>query len=263
MIDGTPVDWLQNGKKCSLHLAIDDATGEILSGYFMPTECLEGYCNMLKILIQKHGIPENIYSDRHTILKSRDDKNISQFGRMCNELGINQIFALSPQAKEKIEKMNDTLQGRLLNDIIRYNIKNYAQLNIFFNKTYAKYINKKFAYSPKEQESAFIKIPKSTNLDNIFCIKEERQILNGCIFSYSNNHYQLIDKSKNIIKPFKGSKIIVLENVFSHSIKAEYKKVVYDTIRIEGHRMDNVKRQQEIQNQKELEQYLDSLYNNT
>ena len=43
MIDGTPHDWFQNGRKSSLHLAIDDATGEALCGWFMPTECLEGY----------------------------------------------------------------------------------------------------------------------------------------------------------------------------------------------------------------------------
>ena len=82
MIDGTPHDWFENGKKFSLHLAVDDATGEILAGWFMPTECLEGYCYMLIILIQKHGIPENIYSDKHTIFKSPVDGNLTQFGRM-------------------------------------------------------------------------------------------------------------------------------------------------------------------------------------
>lgn len=69
MIDGTPHDWFGNDKKFSLHLAVDDAAGEILAGWFMPTECLEGYCHMLKILIEKHGIPENIYSDKHPYLK--------------------------------------------------------------------------------------------------------------------------------------------------------------------------------------------------
>ena len=57
MIDGTPHDWFQNGRKSSLHLAIDDATGEALCGWFMPTECLEGYVHMLEILVTKHGIP--------------------------------------------------------------------------------------------------------------------------------------------------------------------------------------------------------------
>ena len=51
MIDGTPHDWFNNGRKSSLHIAIDDATGELLCGWLMPTECLEGYVHMLKILV--------------------------------------------------------------------------------------------------------------------------------------------------------------------------------------------------------------------
>ena len=144
MIDGTPHDWFENGKKFSLHLAVDDATGEILAGWFMPTECLEGYCHMLKILIEKHGIPENIYSDKHTIFKSPVDENLTQFGRICEELGINMIFAETAQAKGKVEKKNDTVQGRLLNDIKRYKIKTYAELNDFFNNKYINYLNVKF-----------------------------------------------------------------------------------------------------------------------
>ena len=93
MIDGTPHDWFNNGRKSSLHIAIDDATGELLCGWFMPTECLEGYVHMLKILVTKHGIPENLYSDKHTILISPIDGNLTQFGQMCEDLGINMIAA--------------------------------------------------------------------------------------------------------------------------------------------------------------------------
>ena len=135
---------LKTVKKFSLHIAVDDATGEILAGWFMPNECLEGYCHMLKILIEKHGIPENIYSDKHTIFKSPIDGNLTQFGRMCEELGINMIFAETAQAKGKVEKKNDTVQGRLLNDIKRYKIKTYAELNDFFNNKYINYLNVKF-----------------------------------------------------------------------------------------------------------------------
>ena len=123
MIDGTPHDWFGNGKKFSLHLAIDDATGEILCGWFMSTECLEGYVMLLYLLVKEHGIPENIYSDRHTILIALKEGEITQFGHMCEDLGINQIAALSPEAKGKVERMNKTLQNRLLNDIQRFNIK--------------------------------------------------------------------------------------------------------------------------------------------
>ena len=256
MIDGTPHDWFDNGKKFSLHLAVDDATGEILAGWFMPTECLEGYCYMLKILIKKHGIPENIYSDKHTIFKSPVDGNLTQFGRICEELGINMIFAETAQAKGKVEKKNDTVQGRLLNDIIRYKIKTYTELNEFFNSQYVDYLNHKFAYEPKEKESVFVVIDKNFDWTNILCIKETRKMLDGCVFSYSNNYYQLLDKDNLIVKIFKGTEITVMEDIFNHTIRAEYRKKVYSTRQIAGHRQDSIKRQQKIQNQKELDEYL-------
>ena len=55
----------------------------------MPAECLEGYVHMLEILVTKYGIPENIYCDRHTILISPKDGNLTNFGHMCEDLGIN------------------------------------------------------------------------------------------------------------------------------------------------------------------------------
>ncbi len=131
MIDGTPHDWFQNGKKLSLHIAIDDATGELLCSWLMPTECLEGYVHMLEILVTKYGIPENFYSDKHTILISLKDGNLTNFGHMCEDLGINIIAANTPQAKGKVEKWNNTIQNRLINDIKRYNIKSIDELNIF------------------------------------------------------------------------------------------------------------------------------------
>lgn len=256
MIDGTPHDWFENGKKFSLHLAIDDATGEILAGWFIPTECLEGYCYMLKILIQKFGITENIYSDKHTIFKSSVDGNLTQFGRMCEELGINMIFSETAEAKGKVEKKNDTIQGRLINDIKRYKIKTYTELNKFFNEKYIDYLNHKFSYPPKENESAFEPIDSNFDLSDILCFKEKRKILDGCVFSYSNNYYQLLDEDGIIIKIFKGSDITVMEDIFDHRIRAEYRKKVYSTRQIAGHRQDSIKRQQKIQNQKELDEYL-------
>lgn len=96
MINGTPHDWFQNGKKYSLHLAIDDATGEALCSRFMPTECLEGYVHMLEILVNKYGIPENFYSDKYTILINPKDGELTNFGHMCEDLGINIIAVNTP-----------------------------------------------------------------------------------------------------------------------------------------------------------------------
>ena len=105
-----------NKKECSLHGAIDDATGEVLALFFMPNECMEGYFQVMKSLILNHGIPLAVYADQHTIFRSPktgklslEDElkgikiNSTQFGRSMQELSINLIWAKSPQAKGRIE----------------------------------------------------------------------------------------------------------------------------------------------------------------
>ena len=256
MIDGTPHDWFQNDRKSSLHLAIDDATGEALCGWFMPTECLEGYVHMLKILITKYGIPENIYSDKHTILINPKDGELTNFGHMCEDLGINLIAANTPQAKGKVEKWNNTIQNRLINDIKRYNIKSVDELNVFFNDYYCNYLNQKYAYESKEKETAFIPLD-NIDLSNILCIRNNRKILNGNMISWNNNYYQILDKDSSIKQIYKGTEIQVFENVLTKIVKVKYYNNFYDTIKIEGHRQDpNKKQQMKIDNQKQLEQVL-------
>ena len=256
MIDGTPHDWFQNGKKFSLHLAIDDATGEILCGWFMPTECLKGYVNLLYLLLKKHGISENFYSDRYAILINPDDTKFTQFGYMCNDLGINQIVALSPEAKGKVERMNFTLQNRLLNDIKRFNIKTYTQLNEWFNSYYKNYINRKFAYDPKDVNSAFV-TANDTNLEYILCVWNERTILDGCVLSYNGHYYKIIGDDDEIKTIYKGTKVMVYENVLNNNIYVKYYKKFYKvqmlTDRVTIAEKIKIAR---IENQKILEQLL-------
>ena len=256
MIDGTPHDWFQNGRKSSLHLAIDDATGEALCGWFMPTECLEGYVHMLEILVTKYGIPENIYCDKHTILISPIDGNLTNFGHMCEDLGINIIAANTPQAKGKVEKWNNTIQNRLINDIKRYGIKSIDELNIFFNDFYCNYLNEKYAYEPKENETAFVSLD-NTDLSNILCIRDKRTILSGNMFSWRNNYYQILEQDNSIKLIYKGTEMHVFENVLTRKVKVKYYNIFYETKKIEGHRQVPEKREQmRIDNQKQLEQVL-------
>ena len=256
MIDGTPHDWFQNRKQHSLHLAIDDATGETLCGWFIPTESLEGYVRLLQILVTKYGMPENIYCDKHTILVNPKDDELTQFGYMCEDLEINIIAANTPQAKDKIEKWNNTIQNRLINNIKRYNIKSIDELNRFFNDYYCNYLNQKYAYEPKEKESAFVPLD-NIDLSNILCIKDTRIILNGNMISWNNNYYQILDKDNSVKQIYKGTKIQVFENVLTKVARIKYYNVFYDTKQVEGHRQDSVKKEQmRIDNQKQLEQVL-------
>ena len=132
-VDRTPYDWFNNGDNYCLHLAVDDATSEILAGWFTKHECLFGYCKMFEIILKKHGIPSYAYSDRHTILKNSTEDGDTKFRKIMRSIGIEQIYALSPEAKGRIERANGTIQRRLPVDIKRFSIKDYDQLNKWFN----------------------------------------------------------------------------------------------------------------------------------
>ena len=256
MTDGTPHDWFGNGQKFSLHMTLDDATGEILSGWFTPNECILGYCYAFKLMFEKHGLPQTIYADRTSILWTQIEDNQTQVARMLDELGIELIFANTSQAKGKIEKMNETIQNRLLNDIIRYNIKTYEQLNKWFNDYYIGYINHKFSYPPKEEESEFVPLD-NTDLSKIMCIKEERTILNGNMISYKNEYYIAINDDLTDYIFYKGTKVEIWDDVFNNNIRLFKNGKLYNTRKVEGHRKDPVKREQKrIQDQKILEQVL-------
>lgn len=105
-IDATPYEWFGGKLKYSLHGAVDDATGDIVGLYMTQNECLFGYFEMMRQCCLDFGVPQTIYSDRHTIFRSPktgqltveeliDGKEVSltQFGRSMHELGIDMIFA--------------------------------------------------------------------------------------------------------------------------------------------------------------------------
>ncbi len=253
MTDGTPFDWFGTGEQYSLHSTLDDATGKILSGWFSKNECQFGYIKVFEIMFKKYGIPQAVYGDRTHILWTPKKDNQTQIGRMLDELGIELIFALTSEAKGKIERKNETLQNRLPIDIKRFEIKDYDHLNIWFNEFYIDYINSKFGYEPKESETEFISLD-NTDLTKILCIKEERTILNGNMFSYDNHYYIPIDKDGNDYVFYKGTKIIVYDDTIHKTIKVYKNNKLFDTRMIEGQRIDmNRKKQKEIDEQKTLE----------
>ena len=253
MTDGTPHDWFQNGNTASLHMTLDDATDKILSGYFMPTECQLGYCHAFKLMLEKNGIPQAIYSDRTTILWNHKDGELTQVGRMLDELGIELIYANTAEAKGKIENKNKVVQNRLLNDIIRFKIKTYDELNKWFNDYYIDYLNKKFSYSPKEKESEFIPLG-NTDLTKIMCIKGNRTILNGNMISINNEYYIPIDNDGNDFIFYKGTIVEVWKDVFNGNVRIFKNNKIYNTRKINGHRIDmEKKRQKRIDDQKQLE----------
>lgn len=135
-LDASPFSWLSDGKTYHLYGVIDDATGQVLALYLARSECLEGYFQIVRLMLLDFGIPVSIYSDCHSIFFSpKTDKlsledqlagkrvNLTQFGRAMDQLGIHMIAARSPQAKGRIERLWQTLQSRLTVELKYHGIK--------------------------------------------------------------------------------------------------------------------------------------------
>ena len=114
-IDGSYHRWLgEDGPQFTLLLAVDDATGCIANALFCELENTLDYFLLMKGLIQRYGIPLALYTDRHSVFKhtppSETASAPTQFSRAMGEIGVQLIFARSPQAKGRVERTAGTLQ---------------------------------------------------------------------------------------------------------------------------------------------------------
>ena len=124
-IDGSHHPWLEErGPRFALLLAVDDATGTVVGAVFQPEEDTRGYFLLMAGIIRRYGIPLALYGDRHGVFKfSGKPRHIqppveaTHFSRAMQELGIEQVFARSPQAKGRVERMAGTFQDRLVSEL--------------------------------------------------------------------------------------------------------------------------------------------------
>lgn len=128
--DGSRHDWLEGrGPLLCLMGAIDDATGELLPGaHFVDQECAAGYLRVLLAIAEEKGLPLSAYMDQHGSLKRNDgywtleeelrgEQEPTHVGRALKTLGVEVIYALSPQAKGRVERLWGTLQDRLCSEL--------------------------------------------------------------------------------------------------------------------------------------------------
>ena len=77
---------------------------------------------ILKGYLASYGRPLAFYSDKHSIFRvSKSDaeggQGMTQFGRALSDLGIEILCANSSQAKGRVERVNRTLQDRLVKEL--------------------------------------------------------------------------------------------------------------------------------------------------
>ena len=240
-IDATPFSWFSGKAKYALHGAIDDATGQITALYLCKNECLLGYFEMLRRVVDKFGLPQSLYSDRHSIFRSPTADKVSiedqlagissndtQFGRALRELNINIIYARSPQAKGRIERLWGTLQSRLPIEFKLRNIDSVDKANEFLLE-YPDMFNTRFAVAPQDVQSCFRPLPDGLNTDYCLCSKESRILDYGGVFSYYNKSFQVSESNISNLLPPKAKILVLTSPTFG--IKAQYKNYIFDVVR--------------------------------
>src|SRR5262245_4473228 len=126
-VDGSPHDWLEGrGRSLCLIGTIDEATGKVVGAMFVEAESSWGYFRLFSEIFNKHGLPQSIYADRHSIFwtdreptleeQLKNQRPTTEVGRGLQELGVTLIPAGSPQAKGRIERLlNSDQRGPKLN----------------------------------------------------------------------------------------------------------------------------------------------------
>lgn len=188
--DGSRHDWLEGrGPMLCLMGAIDDATSALLPGaHFVEQECAAGYLQVLKAIAVQHGLPWSAYMDQHGSLKRNDEhwsleeqlrgaQTPTHVGRALAALEIEVIFALSPQAKGRVERLWGTLQDRLVSELRLAGARTAAHANAVLERCRPEH-NRRFAIHPAEATPAWRAVRRETDLERVCSFYYEATVLN-------------------------------------------------------------------------------------
>ena len=199
-LDGSPHRWFSD-EMTTLILSTDDATGKPLYGIFRKEEDLNGCFTVCMEVFKRHGLPSSFYLDRasHFIttrhggihVHQRDDRP-THFERAMEELAIKLIFADSPQARGRAERINGIFQDRLVAELRLHNITDTDKATTYVNEIFIPQYTGLFGKEPEDTIPAWRKIPDSLNIDNILCKRYERKVKNDNTISVNGQIIQLL-----------------------------------------------------------------------
>lgn len=217
-IDGSPHDWFGNGTEYDIITISDDANNKLYDIELVKEENGLTCMSMLKDVVEKKGIFCSLYSDRasHFFLTKKAGEDVSkdnptQIARALQELGTQAIPAYSPQARGRSERLNRTLQGRIPQELRLRKIKTLREANKYLKNEYIREHNKRFSRKPEQKGSAFIKVPKTIDLNKIFCFKYERTVNNDNTISFKNRLLQISPSELRV--SFTKCKVTVFEHI--------------------------------------------------
>lgn len=213
-LDGSFHDWFEGrGPHSCLVTLVDDATGRTHGG-FSAQETIWAAVTVLRGWLERYGIPQALYTDWKNVYVRRpteeerltETEPLTQFGRMCGQLGIRIIPASSPQAKGRIERNHGTHQDRLVKKLRRKAIGEVAAANAFLETEYWAEHNRRFARSPASPDDFHVAIPRGVRLDAVFRLEEPRTVSNDWVVRYNNRFFQVERQSHR--PPARGTVLV-------------------------------------------------------
>lgn len=189
-IDGSEHRWFEDrGPACSLLVFVDDATGRLMQLRFVRSESAFTYFEALALYLTRHGAPIAFYSDKHSVFRvakkdAKGGQGMTQFGRALCELNIEILCANASQAKGRVERMNRTLQDRLIKELRLAGIDTMDAGNAFLPDFMDGY-NARFAAIPARSDDLHRPMNLAPDrLSEILCKREQRYVGSQLTFSY-------------------------------------------------------------------------------
>lgn len=204
-MDGSFHPWLEErGPGGCLMDLVDDATNTTLARLGQE-ETIWAAAGALRAWIEHYGVPLRLYVDWKNLYKRganaqerlRGEEPITQFGGMCEKLGIELIAASSPQAKGRVERVHGTHQDRLVRKLRRKAISTHAEANAYLEAEYLPEHNRRFARGAARPEDYHRGAPCASKLERIFRLESQRAISDDWVVRYDNRFFQLEPRSRN------------------------------------------------------------------
>ncbi len=215
-IDGSHHAWLEErGPRFVLLLAVDDATGTVANAVFQPGEDTRGYFLLMEGVIRRYGLPLALYGDQHGVFKFagkprhiQPPVEATHFSRAMQELGIEQVFARSPQAKGRVERMAGTFQDRLVSELRLAGVATIDQANAVLRDFLPRF-NQQFRVPAQQAQIAYRSLDSSIFLERVLCFRHTRQVARDNTVKFQWRTLQLLPSEER--PSYAGARVEVLE----------------------------------------------------
>jgi transposase len=183
-LDGSRHVWLSllPEEKQTLIQAVDDATSELVYAQLWEGESSFAVLKALWDILESHGIPQALYTDRAGWAFETpkaggkvDKTHLTQVGSALDRLGIEHIPSYSPQARGRSERMNRTLQDRLVNELRASGVNTVEEANRYLRERYIPTHNESFRQPPQDPMTAFVPLD-GVDLGEMLYVEEVRTV---------------------------------------------------------------------------------------